>query len=114
VNHLIHHLNTNHAVSKPTLENFGLDRPIVFDAEDKYHLESLAETDSRRRKLRRIKECAGDITIEDANLPVFRFGTRGSLVLPGERLHPGPDTRYELLPAEDEYFDQLDHGLHKR
>lgn len=114
VNHLIHHLTVNHPDSIPSLKNFGLDRPIEFDPEDKFDLESLARTDSRRRKLRRIKECAGDLTIEDANFPVFRPGTRGSLVLPGEQLRPGPNTRYELLPAEDEYFEQLDDGLDKR
>ncbi len=114
VNHLVHHLNTIHTEARATLKGFGLDRPIKLDPEDRYRLESLARTDSRRQKLRRIKECAGDITIEDANLPVFRSATRGSLVLPGERLRPGPDARYELLPAEDECFDQLDHGLHKR
>jgi len=110
VNHLIQNLTENHPDALPTLRSFGLDQPIELDPEDRHDLETLSKIDARRRKLQRIKECTGDITIEDANRPA----TRGGLVLPGERIQAGPGATYKLSHAEDEYFSETGHGLQRR
>lgn len=106
VNHLITQLLEKHPVCRETLERFGLSEPIALDPNQRMDFRTLSPTDARRRMLRRISSCAGDVRIEDASLTVFRPGAVGSFVLPGEQIHLGSGAKCELAGAEDEIFDE--------
>ena len=101
-NHLIDHLTTLHPGCRELLSDFGLAEPLTIGPDNRMDFRMLSPSDARRQQLRRMRECSGEVTIEDANVPLVRPGFQGAHVLPGEVVHVPGGASCELVSAEDD------------